>query len=33
VLARRGGAGLQTVIPFGCFLGLAALITLFRSAL
>jgi len=30
---RRGQDGLQTTIPFGCFLGLAALLILFRSGL
>ena len=30
---RRGQEGLQTTIPFGCFLGLAALLILFRSGL
>jgi len=33
IIARREGAGLQTTIPLGCFLGIAALITLFRTAL
>lgn len=33
ILVRRGGAGMQTAIPFGCFLGFAALVTLFRTGL
>lgn len=33
IQARREGAGMQTAIPFGCFLGLAALVTLFRTGI
>ncbi|NDD62692.1 MAG: prepilin peptidase [Acidobacteria bacterium] len=33
VWSRLNGNGLRTEIPFGCFLGFAALATLFRSAL
>ena len=31
VMMRRSGERLRTAIPFGCFLGLAALVVLFRS--
>jgi leader peptidase (prepilin peptidase)/N-methyltransferase len=31
LLMRRSGERLQTAIPFGCFLGLAALLVLFRN--
>ena len=33
LLLRRSDEGLQTTIPFGCFLGLASLLVLFKSGL